>query len=178
MMGTERQVFLKEVKKSKTTYRKEKLFEAWMEQAILKKDKALLADLLELKIPIPNSGIIETFEGEEVFDFVQNNCKLFVQERIALIDMFTVHTVFHQPWRSSFSLAILKELIEGKAYFYKKEWTKAIWTIAPYLHMDGMLWMEKTLKDSKLPSELEDLEENFGEIMKMKKLFKKINIKL
>ena len=174
MMELEQLEFLKRVKKLKTTYIKENFFKAWMQQAIERKDKVLFYDLLELKVPIQNSGFVDIFERDELFTFILNNFNFLKSEKLALVDMVRVHPQFHQDWSSAFSVAFIKELIEGKTYYYKKEWTKAIWTIAPYLHMDGMDWLDKQLKSSKLASDFDDLEENFGTIMKIKELFNEI----
>ena len=174
MMELEQLEFLKRVKKLKTTYRKENFFNGWMQQAIERKDKALFYDLLALKVPIPSSRIVDIFEGDELFTFILNNFNLLKSEKLALVNVVRVHPQFHQDWNSKFSIAFIKELIESKTYYYKKEWTRAIWTIAPYLHIDGMDWLDQKLKSSKLSSDFDDLEENFGTIIKIKELFNQI----
>jgi len=174
MMDIKSKDFLEKVKNSKITYRKERFFEGWMRQAMKKRDEALLYELLALNVPIPHAGVINVFEEDKIFDFVEQYANYFVQEQISLIEMFKTDSTFHTEWTRSFSFAILKELIEGKTYYYKREWTKAIWTIAAYLHMDAMVWLEQKLKEPQCSSDFEDLEEHFGEIMKMKILFEKI----
>jgi len=168
--------FLKRMKNLKTTYKTQEILKSLMKQAIDRKDKELFLALVDLKVDI-DSDFSYIFDEDELFEFVQRYIKVLDKSYIDLIDVIKKDKKFHQAWSEEFSMFFIKHIVKNYR-MYKKEWTKAIWVISPYLHISAMRWLEQRLKKPKLSSEFENLAENFSSIYKIKDKFEDINKKV
>jgi hypothetical protein len=177
MMQIDSMQFLTMFQYAKITYQKEQIFQGWLHQAIYTKDKSLLYNLIDINIPIINTKFIDIFTQEEVFEFVKSHLRFFTKNKISLIRLIQQHTILHQPWSKSFSIAILNELFATQKYSTPKKWTETIYILAPYLHMDAIQWLEENLNTSETNTPLYNLKENFVELKKLKVMYEQINNK-
>ena len=169
--------FLTEFKYAKNRYKKEEILQCWLNQAILKKDKVLLYSLIDIDIHIADTKLLKIFDNNEIFTFLKKYFYIFSKNKISLIDIVTQHPIMQQSWSSNFSITYLKGFFATERYPYNaKRWSKAIYTIAPYLHPDAMLWLEQKLKDIDRNSPLLDLKENFEQLHKLKNMYEIIKI--
>jgi hypothetical protein len=173
MMDLDLGSFLDMLKRLKTYYNKEILFQSLLKQSILRRDRELFFALIDRKVPI-NSQFIYMFDGDELFDFIQKYMvNLNIYDFSSLKYMIKESKKFHKEWSREFSLKFI-EFVFKNIHQYKSEWVEFISTISPYLDMSAMEWIENYLKKPKLANEFDDLVGSFATIYRVRKKFEEI----